>query len=162
MANMSFLRVEGTQQGLISSGCNTQDSIGNKHQITHINEISITAISHLLLQGEGSATNRAHTPIALTKLIDKSSPLLAQAWARGELLDCTLKLYRTSAQGLNEAYYEIKLTGARISSINLDIPNVQNDAGGEPQEVISFSYRDIDWRHLTAGTMGCDRWEQGV
>lgn len=162
MANMSYLRVESVQQGLISSGCNTQDSIGNKHQISHKDEISITAISHLLLQGEGHATKRAHTPISLTKPIDKASPLLAQAWARGELLDCTLTLYRTSAQGINEPYYEISLKGARISSINLDIPNVQDDAGGEPQEIIAFSYRDIDWRHLSAGTMGCDRWEQGI
>ncbi|OEF23264.1 Hcp family type VI secretion system effector [Vibrio rumoiensis] len=162
MANLSFLRVEGVKQGLISAGCNTQHSIGKKYQSHHKDEISICAVSHSLMQGEGTPIKREHSPISVTKFIDKSSPLLAQAWANSEQLDCVLTLYRTSGQGRNEGYYEIKLKGARIASISLDIPSVQDEVGEDPQEVVTLAYRDIDWKHLIAGTLGRDRWETQV
>ncbi len=35
MANMSYLSLSGETQGLISAGCSTLDSIGNKAQPEH-------------------------------------------------------------------------------------------------------------------------------
>ncbi|PVF10642.1 type VI secretion system tube protein Hcp, partial [Yersinia pestis] len=36
MANMIYLTLKGKKQGLISSGCSSIDSIGNKSQGSHI------------------------------------------------------------------------------------------------------------------------------
>lgn len=39
MANHGYMSITGKKQGLISSGCSSQVSIGNKCQIGHFDEI---------------------------------------------------------------------------------------------------------------------------
>ncbi|HBB5124697.1 TPA: type VI secretion system tube protein Hcp, partial [Escherichia coli] len=41
MANLIYLTLNGDNQGLISSGCSSQPSIGNKAQTAHIDQIMI-------------------------------------------------------------------------------------------------------------------------
>ncbi len=41
MANHGYMTINGKAQGLISAGCSTQDSIGNKYQAAHTNEIMV-------------------------------------------------------------------------------------------------------------------------
>lgn len=44
MANLIYLTLNGDNQGLISSGCSSQPSIGNKAQTAHIDQIMIYEI----------------------------------------------------------------------------------------------------------------------
>ncbi len=46
MANTIYLTITGKKQGLISSGCSTYDSIGNKYQTGHENEIYVYSFDH--------------------------------------------------------------------------------------------------------------------
>ncbi len=46
MANTIYLTITGRKQGLISSGCSTYDSIGNKYQTDHENEIYVYSFDH--------------------------------------------------------------------------------------------------------------------
>ena len=39
MANIIYATVTGEKQGMISAGCGTSASIGNKYQINHTDEI---------------------------------------------------------------------------------------------------------------------------
>ncbi len=44
MANRIYLRLEGNKQGLISKGCSSQESIGNKYQRGHEDQIFVGAV----------------------------------------------------------------------------------------------------------------------
>lgn len=41
-----FLSLDGSQQGLISAGCGSIDSIGNRSQIGHEDEIQVFSLNH--------------------------------------------------------------------------------------------------------------------
>ena len=161
MANVSYMSIIGNRQGLISAGCSGQDSIGNKCQLTHQDEIMVLAYAHdLASSGNDSiAGGRGqHMPLSITKGIDKASPLLAKAWDDGEELDCTLKLYRTAAAGGQQHYYSIRIKGARIAHISLVGPHSVHMGDAEPQEHVIIRYRDILWEHIPAGTSAYSAW----
>lgn len=44
MANISYLSLSGETQGLISAGCSTLDSVGNKAQPEHKDQIMVYAL----------------------------------------------------------------------------------------------------------------------
>lgn len=71
MGNLIYLTIEGKQQGLISRGCGTVDSIGNKCQEGKEDEIIIIEYSSTITRNQ----NVSHHPIEFIKNIDKLSPL---------------------------------------------------------------------------------------
>ncbi len=88
MSNIIYLSIKGKIQGLISEGCGSYASIGNKYQINHVDEIfvEINHVNHVdeifVLQFDHSLSreyNVVHHPIKFYKPIDKSSPLLNAA-----------------------------------------------------------------------------------
>jgi type VI secretion system Hcp family effector len=86
------------KQALISSGCSSQVSIGNKCQIGHFDEIMVLAYSHDMIAGsDGTVTGGRgqHRPVVITKNIDKSSPLISNALQDGEEIKCVIDFYRT-------------------------------------------------------------------
>ena len=52
MAHTAYLSIIGKTQGCISLGCNTKDSIGNKAQESHNNEITVLACNYTLTKHE--------------------------------------------------------------------------------------------------------------
>ncbi len=81
MANHGYMTITGKSQGLISGGCAAQDSIGNKCQSGHTDEIMVLSYSHNM-SNIGDTSTPTHGPIVITKNIDKSSLLLSQALSR--------------------------------------------------------------------------------
>ncbi|TWD52812.1 Hcp family type VI secretion system effector [Pseudomonas sp. SJZ131] len=161
MASISYMSITGNRQGLISAGCSSVSSIGNKCQIGHEDEIMVLAYSHNMIAGNDGGTSNGrgqHMPIIITKNIDKASPLLATALHEQEEVDCTINLYRTSPAGGQDKYYAIKLTGARIAHITLQVPHALHMNEAQPQEVVSIRYRDISWTHIQAGTSAYSTW----
>jgi len=157
MANHGYMTITGKTQGMISAGCSTQDSIGNKYQTTHTDEIMVLSYSHNMAN-IGNINKSTHGPILLTKNVDKSSPLLAQALSNREEINCTVSFYRVSAYGVQEKFYSVSIDGGVIADLTLDMPHVilQNDA--EPQEHLAIRYRNITWVHHVAGTTGYSAW----
>lgn len=49
MANHGDMRMTGNIQGLIAAGCSNQQSIGNKCQTAHIDEIMVLSYTHNML-----------------------------------------------------------------------------------------------------------------
>jgi len=159
MATAAYLKIIGVSQGDISNDCNTPQSMGNGCQTSHKDEITVLSFSHSMSYENKSV----HRPIQIIKKIDKSSPLLAQACANAEKLNCTLQFYRKSPDGaLQEAFYEISLSGAMIKNIAVELPNVQYMGEMEMTEVIDISYRDITWKHLSATTNGYSSWMKAI
>lgn len=61
MSNMIYLSIKGKIQGLISEGCGSYASIGNKYQINHVDEIFVLQFDHSLSR----EYNVVHHPINL-------------------------------------------------------------------------------------------------
>lgn len=161
MASISYMSITGNRQGLISAGCSSISSIGNKCQIGHEDEIMVLAYSHNMISGNDGGTSNGrgqHMPIMITKNIDKASPLLATALHEQEEVDCIINLYRTSPAGGQDKYYSIKLTGARVAHITLQVPHALHMNEAQPQELVSIRYRDISWTHIHAGTSAYSTW----
>lgn len=155
MANPVYLTLNGDLQGLISAGCSSQASIGNKAQLTHMDQIMVLGLSH----GLSRAQNVNHQTLTIHKPVDKSSPLLLKAITENECLTCDFEYYRTNRSGINELYYKVKLINARIASINHDVPHTITNSQGQPEETISFTYESITEEHSVAGTSAYSLWE---
>ncbi|KGM28394.1 Hcp1 family type VI secretion system effector [Photorhabdus luminescens] len=158
MANTIYLTITGKKQGLISSGCSTYDSIGNKYQTGHENEIYVYSFDHDISREQ----NVNHAPISITKPIDKSSPLLGIAISENESINCRLDFYRTSNNGAQEKYYSIEIMHASIKSISTHYPNSLTHNDAQPYEIISIAYGNITWKHHIAGTSGYSIWDERV
>ncbi len=166
MPTPAYLTVEGSTQGAITSGTFTQDSVGNVYQEGHEDEILVEAFSHQVTiprdpQSGQPTGQRVHKALVITKVFDKSSPLLYTALTTGEMLTkCELKFYRTSSDGQQEHYFTIELEDAIIVDITAYMPNCQDpgQAHFTNLEDVSFSYRKITWTHEAGGTSGSDDW----
>ncbi|MBU2674014.1 Hcp family type VI secretion system effector [Hafnia paralvei] len=156
MANPVYLKLNGDLQGLISAGCSTLASVGNKAQIAHMDQIMVLGLSHGLTR----AQNVNHQMLVIQKPVDKSSPLLSKAITENECLTCDFEYYRTNRFGINELYYKVKLINARISSIKHIVPHTINNSVGQPEETVSFSYESITQEHCVAGTSAYSLWEE--
>ena len=154
MAHTAYVSVTGKTQGAISQSCNTKDSIGNKAQESHSDEITVLACHF------SSSKHGGPADVLLTKPIDKASPLLGNAFSKQEHLQCTINFYRTNEQGYNENFYTIKLVDALISTLSFTQPHVLQSGEEDMSEELSLSYRDIIWKHQIAGTEGYDSWEK--
>lgn len=158
MANSIYLKLTGKIQGAISAGCMSLDSMGNKAQIAHLDQIMVYELNHRLTRID----NVNHHSLTIRKPIDKSSPLLSKSINDNEVLTCEFPVYRTNRFGMNELYYIIKLTEARICDIQLTIPHVVDDSKGLAEETVSFIYEAISWEHCTAGTSTYSLWMDRV
>ena len=158
MASHGYMVIEGKVQGLLSEGCSTAPSIGNKCQISHKDEIMVLSFDHKM-NTLGNTEYAHHNPIIITKFIDKSSPLLAQALATREELTCTLNFYRASGPVGQEKYYSVEIEGAQIADLTVSMPHsiLQNDV--EPQETVAIRYRNITWRNHATNSSGYTTWE---
>lgn len=150
MSNLIYLTLKGEKQGLISAGCSSFDSIGNKYQSSHKDQIMIYSLTHSMSREE----HIAHMPINIIKPIDKSTPMLGIAISNNERLDLLFDLYRTSSDGGQEKFFSIEARKSHIKHIGVNYPHIITHEGNQPEEMISFSYDDIKWTHHIAGTTG--------
>ncbi|WP_274711310.1 Hcp family type VI secretion system effector [Xenorhabdus bovienii] len=150
MSHIIYLSLKGKKQGLISAGCSTPESIGNRYQKGREDQIQVLSLNHSMSRDQ----NVNHQPVSFVKPIDKSSPLLAMAIDGNELLDASFVHYRTSQMGQLEFFYEIKLTSATIVDISYNYPYSINDNGAIPHEVVMLDYKSISCNHIAAGTSG--------
>ena len=157
MANHGYMTLTGKTSGLISAGSSTQNSMGNKCQIEHADEIMVLSCTHNMTN-TGHLNKATHGPIIITKNVDKSSPLLAQSLSSREEISGVISFYRLSSLGTHERFYSISIEGGIIADLTLDMPHavLQNEA--EPQEHLAIRYREITWTHHVAGTSGYSYW----
>lgn len=158
MANIIYLSLKGEKQGLISAGCASIESIGNKYQIGHEDEIFVLDLLNTMTRRENVALH----PVQISKPIDKSTPLLAQAVNDNEKLECLFSIYRTAQNGGNELYFKMRLIKATISDIKLFFPDSVSHNDLQPQESVSFKFTSITWEHVTGRTSAYSIWEDRI
>ena len=91
MPTPAYMSITGERQGLITANNFTEPSVGNIYQEGHEDETLIQAFTHKILlprdpQPGQPTGQRVHTPMQITKVMDKSSPLLYRALTSGERL----------------------------------------------------------------------------
>ncbi|WP_145480326.1 Hcp family type VI secretion system effector [Yersinia similis] len=158
MSNLIYASVNGRKQGLISAGCSSLNSIGNRCQAGHEDQIQVLSLNHSISRQQ----NVAHHPVHFVKTIDKSSPLLGVAISENERIDVVFYFYRVNSAGQLELYYEVKLTDASIVDITSVYPHSIDNNEMIPYEKIQLKYKSIAWDHKSAGTSGYSIWEDRV
>ncbi|UDQ75667.1 Hcp family type VI secretion system effector [Pectobacterium brasiliense] len=158
MASIIYLKINGERQGLISAGASSVDSIGNKYQSGHEDEIFIYELMNQFTRLESVSLH----PVDIRKPIDKSTPLLAQALNDKEKLNCEFLLYRTSSLGGHEAFFKISLKDAIINDIRYFYPHSLTDNDGQPQENVSFKFSSITLEHVIARTSSYMLWSDSI
>lgn len=144
MSNIVYLKLIGEQQADISDGCGTTDSVGNRWQQNHVNEIFVFSLV-AGIASTGNGTNLQN--LTFSKQIDKSSPLLMNAINNNENLFLEFWFYRINRYGQWERYYYIQLRGASISSIQMRVIKDEIHT-----ETISVDYDYILSKHLISNT----------
>ena len=168
MATPAYMSVTGEKQGLITAGAFTADSVGNIYQEGHEDQVMVQAFSHQVIiprdpQSGQPTGQRVHKALCITKVFDKSSPLLLSALTSGEKMsEVIIEWYRTSASGTQELYYTTKLEDAIIVEIKDYMHNCQDPANSHftHLEDVHFTYRKITWTHEVCGTTGSDDWRK--
>ena len=168
MATPAYMSITGETQGLITENAFTALSVGNTYQEGHEDEVMVQAFSHQMIiprdpQSGQPTGSRVHHPLCITKVFDKSSPLLLAALSTGEnLTEVTIKWYRSMDGGGQEHYYTTTLKDAIIVEIKDYMHNCQDKANEHftHLEDVHFSYREISWEHITASTAGSDDWRK--
>ncbi len=157
MPMVSHMWLEGERQGPIAGSC---DQAGRE------NSILVQALEHNVYiphdpQSGQPTGKRVHEAIKITKVIDKSSPLLFQALTSGERMkDVTIKLYRIDRTGAEEHYYTINLEDAVIVAIRTWIPNCLDPSmeSFQHMETVDITYRKITWTYEVEGLQADDDW----
>ena len=166
----AYLYIEASKQGNITAGTFTADSVGNIYQEGREDFIQVQAFDHLVTiprdpQSGQPTGQRVHKPMMITKVFDKSSPLIFAALTTGELLPkCLIKWYRTTADGIQEHYFSTELEDAIIVDVRSYMPQCQDpgEAHLTHMEDVYFTYRKITWTHEVSGTSGSDDWRAPV
>ncbi|MEQ9850057.1 Hcp family type VI secretion system effector [Pectobacterium brasiliense] len=158
MSSIIYLELTGDKQGLISSGCSSLQSIGNRSQFGHEDQIQVLSLNHSMSYDD----NLSCHPVELIKFIDKSSPLLGVSTSSNERLTANFFLYRVNSAGQLELFYEIKLTDARIVDISCNYPHSINNNEMMPYEKVLLKYNSISWEHKVAGTSGYSIWNDSI
>ncbi|KHD09677.1 Major exported protein [Candidatus Thiomargarita nelsonii] len=170
MPQVAYVTTNGVTQGLMTAGCNTPESMGNKYQQDHTDESTVLEFDHELIIPRDPQTGqptgqRVHRPVVYRTRYDKATPLMNQALCTGERLpEVIIKWYRTTMEGTQEHYYTHTLTDATIIGIKAETALATDESLDyrDHEVVYSLVYRKIKWEHVVAGTSGEDDWRKPV
>lgn len=166
MPTPAYMTIEGANQGDISSGAMSADSVGTLSVSSQENTIQVQefelGVSVPTDPQSGQPTGRrVHTGCRVVKYLDKASPLLLQAIATGEQLSkVVITFYRTSTSGSQEKYYTVEMDEATMVSLKPYFPmalDSDNSNYGHMEE-LKITYKKITVTHEIAGTSGGDDW----
>ena len=146
-AKAIHMTLTGANQGQIQGSCTAAGLEGTIGVIGFIHEV----VSPRDAASGLPTGKRQHSPVTITKRIDKSTPLLFNVLVNNENVNqLVLKFYHKSASRNVMDYYQIELTNARICGIK------QLDT---EREQVSFTYQKITWTFVEGGITAEDDWE---
>jgi type VI secretion system secreted protein Hcp len=152
------MSIEGEKQGKITAKCGIQKG--------HEDEVIVQAFQHQVTtptdpQSGQPTGQRVHKPFVVTKVFDRSSPMLYQAMCTGERMK-TVELHWFITVGAQmKHYFTHKLTDAIIVDIQARMPNCQDPSMAHftHLEDVSFTYRAIEWTQVADGVSAVDDWQ---
>lgn len=127
-----------------------------------VGSIELTTLNHHLHipadQNTGRLTGtRVHSPIALLKEVDKSTPLLYRAMCEGlTLKSAIIKMYQILDAGIEAEYFNIILDNVKVTAITPNLyPGGQT---GKHFENIQLRYEAITWKCCEGNIIYKDTW----
>lgn len=154
-----FLKANGSD----IAGESTQTSLGRENSIEclYVEDSVRTARE----KGSGMATGRrTYGPIQIVKRIDKSSPLLARALCKNEVIEGVFKFFRPNptGDGTTEQFFTMKIKQGRIASIKRVSPDTLDPASSlaPPTETVEFVFHTISWTYEDGGVEHEDSWKE--
>jgi type VI secretion system secreted protein Hcp len=140
----AYLTLVGENQGTI---------LGSVVQTGRVGQIMVIAYNHELFSPRDATSGlmsnkRQHEPLRITKEIDRSTPLLMNAWSRGEVMtEFYLRFWTPGISGAEQQHYTIRLIGAQIVSIQQEMMNNKypDNMQHKEREHVTFTYRGIEW-----------------
>ena len=140
MTHHAYLSIVGRKLGHISRGL-IPAPMNDKREPEHIDKIKILSYNHTLTRIEAPDGLSEH-PFFFSKFQDRSTPLLVQTFAEGEIIDCEVTLYRESQSGTQQKYFTFHLEGGVLTSFKTE--NQRMPSGGEETvEQFGICYRRI-------------------
>ena len=140
--------LELTANGVPIEGESTKTDRGGEGTIE-----CVSYESGLALPPAGSLVTgqRRYEPIRIRKRIDKSSPLLAKAIVKNEVITGTFRFLRTDDRtGETEAFFTVEIRKGRVSSVKQLLPDTldADTATLPPLEEVAFVFDEITWTYL--------------
>lgn len=142
------------------------DIVGSSDVSGRVGSIEVLSLAHGVHTPADSNTGRlmgtrSHRPVTIEKEIDKSTPILYRAVAKGETLQAAeLKFYRINEGGSEELYFEMKMKNVKVVSVSPRVPNIKEQAGAMRNhfEIIEFMYEEVQWLYLDGNIAFKDGW----
>lgn len=152
-----YLTLDGSAQGRIE---------GSVREGPHAGKILLRHLEHHLgkpidMEHLRPAGREQHTPLYVTKWLDRASPRLASALANREPLEiCRIQYYTPGQNGQDVALFVINLFDAVVSSIETWVPTSRQAPSPRPGslERIGLRYRTIQWQHWLDSTEAKRTW----
>lgn len=162
MPKMIAMTLEGSASGKISDGAGSGDSIGALSRTgDRADACLVVAWKDQVVCPRDPQTgqptgNRIHQGFTVTKVVDKTSPILRQAITptNNETFTVELKWYRQpEGGGPEEHYYTITASQAIIVDISGNTVNALDPANAPYTDLedVTFSYKNIIYKHEVAG-----------
>jgi type VI secretion system secreted protein Hcp len=158
--------IAGPQQGLITTGAFTADSVGYAYKESHEDQVMVLGSSHeVIIPQSGQSTgqrvhNRGHH-----QSVRQGFPAAGGADLGEGMSEIILQWYRTSVAGTQEHAYTTQFEDAIIVDIKNCMHHCQKDPANSHfthQEGVRFTYRKITWIHDASSTSGGDDWRTPV
>ncbi|MDC0743496.1 Hcp family type VI secretion system effector [Polyangium mundeleinium] len=158
MALNAHLRIVAEKQGAI---------LGSVTQKGREGSIQVIAAMHEIVSPRDPASGRptgkrVHKPFVVTKVLDRSSPLLYSVLCNNEnIKSFELQFYTPDKTGIEKQHYTVRLENANISSIIFRMPSTRSKIASQlpEREEISFTYQKIVWTWNEGGISADDDWE---
>lgn len=143
----AYLTLTGETQGDIN---------GDSSAAGHEGSIEVISFHHEVVSPRDAASGlptgkRSHTPVKISKRIDKATPLIFQALDSGERMSTFRLDFVRNNPSLHtlEDYYSVELMGARIAGIRQTKMNTLDSANdwAQDMETVWFTYERINWTY---------------
>ncbi len=162
-----YMTINNPDGCLTEEAC-SKDSIGSFFKTEFEEHALILSYKHRVsvptnnLTGQVTGT-RKHEYLKITKLVDKSSPLILNELSSPSELEVILEFYRTpdeTSAGEKVHYYTVTLQRAKVVSVETTSPDILDVANDNytPYEEVVFTYGAIEVNHEVCGTNAIDDW----
>lgn len=164
MALDAYLRIIGSNQGSIMGDVKLPGREGL---------IKVVAVNHEISTPEeredtgGLPISRLkagkclHSPLIITKEVDKATPMLINALVHKEVItEMELRFWQKSPAGEESQYYTIHLMNVHILDIRFEMLDnkIPMNFPIKEREYISFRYHNIVWTYEDGGIRAEDNW----
>jgi len=171
MPNEIFVTIEDAEGNNLTEGASTKESIGSSYKEDHSDKIYVQGFRQKSIlpidKRNGQVTGvRRHEYLEITKMIDKSSPLLAELMSQPTDLILHVEFYRSpdeTSGGEPICYYQVKVAEAKLVNIETISANAMDPANDHymAMEKLQFSFNAAAWKHSVCGTEAVDSASNG-